>query len=84
MIKRVTLITGSLRLRSMLFLSTKARQADRVTITIRGTRADGKSPLALLALESQAGDECEIEVTGPNAREILDALCAIVCRMDQD
>lgn len=83
MIKRVT-ITGSLRLRSVLFLSAEARKADRVAITVRGTRANGKSPLALLALECHAGDECEIEVTGPNAQEILDALCAVVCRIDQD
>jgi phosphotransferase system HPr (HPr) family protein len=57
-----------------------AGQFQSAVKVIRGERtADGKSPLAMMAnMLAPTGEELTVEVTGPDAKEALDALVAVM------
>jgi len=49
-----------------------------VQVVRQGEAFDGKSPLAMVSMFAPEGTELTIEVTGPDAREALDALVAVL------
>jgi len=61
-----------------LLARTAARFESKVEIIAGGQRVDGKSILDMLTLAAVQGTELEIEATGPDASEALEALVKLV------
>jgi phosphotransferase system HPr (HPr) family protein len=49
-----------------------------VTVTKEGRTINGKSPWDMFSMVSQPGEELTVQVSGPDAREALDALVAVL------
>jgi phosphotransferase system HPr (HPr) family protein len=61
------------------FAETANRFRSEVKLTREGVSVNGKSPLELMAnMLSLPGTELTVEVDGPDAREALDALVAVM------
>jgi phosphotransferase system HPr (HPr) family protein len=61
------------------FAETAGRYRSKVTVTREGVSVDGKSALELMTnMLSLPGTELIVEVDGPDAREALDALVAVM------
>ncbi len=61
-----------------------AREASRynakVTVSYDGMSASAASIMDLLMLGARVGQTIEIDAEGPQAREALDAVCALIAR----
>ena len=67
------------------FVKTASRFDAEIAVTCGGTRVLGTSILGLMMLAAAPGSEIEIEATGSEAQEALDALTALVDRrFDED
>jgi len=60
------------------FAALASRFQSNVTVSHAGKRANGKSTLDLLLLVAEQGAELTVEVSGPDAREALAALVALL------
>jgi phosphocarrier protein len=60
------------------FVHTASRYRSRVFAARDGQRMDGKSILGILLLGASQGTEIELEVDGPDEREAVQALEALV------
>jgi phosphotransferase system HPr (HPr) family protein len=61
-----------------LFVEEARKFSCDVTVAANGNAADGKSPMALLALGAVQGDTIEIRCNGADAEEACKALCEVV------
>jgi phosphocarrier protein HPr len=66
-------------LRTMTAFARLAQQfKSSVTVSNGPVRADGKSPLMLMAMLAEQGTELTVEVEGPDASEALGPLCNVI------
>jgi phosphocarrier protein len=75
---RVTSANG-LHLRPLTAFAQRAQQfQSHVAVIKDGRSVDGKSPFEMFLMVSPPGAELTIETTGPDARDALDALTALL------
>lgn len=60
------------------FVQLAERFQSRVTLSVNGRSADGKSLWELIGLMALPGSELTLEVEGPDAHQALDALAALL------
>jgi phosphotransferase system HPr (HPr) family protein len=60
------------------FAQVALRFQSDVRVVRQGEAVNGKSPLEMVSMLSPEGTELTIEVAGPDAREALDALVAVL------
>jgi phosphocarrier protein len=78
--RRVTITNPQgLHMRPQTIFVQLARQfPGSVTVSRGPVKADGKSQLDLMMLAAEQGAELLVEVTGPDAASLLDALCTVL------
>jgi phosphocarrier protein HPr len=60
------------------FAQLAGRFQSNVVVTKESQSVNGKSPFEMMLMLSLPGTELTVEVTGPDAREALDALVAVM------
>ena len=65
------------------FAGAAARFQSKVKVSRPGREVDGKGILELMLLNAPQGTELTVEVEGPDAKEALDALRAVLDRVVQ-
>jgi phosphocarrier protein HPr len=60
------------------FAQVALRYQSNVRVVRRGEAFNGKSPLEMMSMAAPEGTELTLEVTGPDARDALDALVAVI------
>ncbi|MBB3047117.1 phosphocarrier protein [Litorivivens lipolytica] len=62
------------------FVSTAAAYGCTVTVTANGQSVDGKSIMSVMMLAAAKGTEIDLECTGDDEQEALDAICDLINR----
>src|SRR5262249_49851981 len=60
------------------FAQLAQRFASQVSVSFDGKRVDGKSPIELMLLAAPQGSELTVAATGPDARQALESLVALL------
>jgi len=66
---------------SLAFVELAGRFESKVTVSLNGQKADGKSILDLFGLLVLPGSELLLEVDGPDAPQAIDALVSLLTNM---